>query len=72
MVHIRRPEVISTVIVCLKCLAGCSVQLMEDSAEEISAKTTWRNVWLATLRTCSSHALQDASFQLLETIVQVL
>ena len=70
--HICRPEVISTVMVCLKCLAGCYIQLLENSVEEMSSKTTWRNVWLATLRTCSSHALQDASFQLLEKIVKVL
>ena len=59
-------------MVCLKCLAGCCVQLLDDSVEETSSKTTWMNVWLATLRTCSSHALHDASFQLLEIIVKVL
>ena len=59
-------------MVCLKCLAGCCVKLLEDSVEETSSKTTWMNVWLATLRTCSSHALHDASFQLLEVMVKVL
>ncbi len=58
-------------MMCLKYLAGYHVQLSEASIEGISSKTTWRNIWLATLRTCSSHGLQDGSFQLLESIVKV-
>ena len=66
-----RQEIIFTVMMCLKNLAGYHVQLSEASIEGISSKTTWRNIWLATLRTCSSHGLQDGSFQLLESIVKV-
>ncbi|CAB3982970.1 serine- kinase ATM [Paramuricea clavata] len=69
-IECKRQEVISTVMICLKHLAACHVELSEASVEGISSKTTWRNVWLAALRTCSSHGLQDASFQLLECIVK--
>ncbi|XP_028397504.1 serine-protein kinase ATM-like [Dendronephthya gigantea] len=68
----KKQEIISGVMECLQHLSACCVKLLEPrpSVEEISVKTTWRNVWLAALRTCSSPGLQNASFQLLESIIQ--
>lgn len=66
-----RQEIISNVMNCLKFLASCHIEFSETSVEGISAKATWRNVWLAALRTCGSHGLQDVSFELLENIVKV-
>ena len=72
MEHFYRPEIICNVMTSLKCLAEIHVKLCEIRIEGIYAKTTWRNICLATLRTCSAHSLQDASFQLLEGIIKVL
>ena len=59
-------------MVCLKSATLCHVYQLQDSVEEVSAKSTWKNIWLATLRSISSHDLEEPGFELLEKIVQVV
>ena len=56
---------------CLRYISHCDIHVPKDSVEEHSVSSTWKSIWLATLRAISSHGLENASFELLQSIVKV-